>query len=253
MTVRLRDRGDAFVGRALLHVRSPTKLPALIWKNLRYPFTAAARERRRDRRLGIDTVGYVAREELDPITSLAALTSHYEPTPGPIAEHLIRQVAGQASQFTFVDFGAGKGRVTLMAAMYPFARVIAIEHSPRLAATARANAERLVQRNKIVRPIEVILADATQWCLPPEPCVLFFFHPFDASLLRQVAHQIIESHQRTPRKIFLVFYNTEPYEDVFAEFFSPSIFRRTNVTDLPRDRTVTRTDLAAAIFESMPW
>ncbi len=79
----------------------------------------------------------------------------YAPTPGLVAEHLIRRVADRSRQFTFVDFGAGKGRVALLAAKYPFVRVIGIEHSPRLVAAAKENAARFAQRNKSSVPVDI--------------------------------------------------------------------------------------------------
>ena len=42
-------------------------------------------------------------------------------------------------RFTFVDFGAGKGRVLMMACEYPFKQVIGVELSRKLHATASRN------------------------------------------------------------------------------------------------------------------
>jgi SAM-dependent methyltransferase len=238
--------------RMLRHARAPATLPCLIWKNLAYPFTAAAAERRRDRRQGIDTAGILAKGELDPIGEAGALGLDYVPTPNLIAEHLIRRVAPRARKFTFIDVGAGKGRVALLAARFDFARVIGVEHSPRLAAIARQNAVNFVQHNKKAAPIEIVIADATAWHLPAEPSVLFFYYPFELPIMEKVAAHIVLSQQRAPRKLFLVFYNEAPYAEVFAKFFAGPTFRREDVNDLPHDRTAPSWGHRATIFESLP-
>ena len=237
--------------RIARHAGTPKELPSLVWKNLCYPFSARAAERRRDRKMGINTAGILGKAELDAIGDAARLGSDYVPTPSLIAEYLIRRVADRAHQFTFVDVGAGKGRVALLAAKYHFARIVGIEHSPRLVTVARENAARFAQRNKTLAPVDMILADATEWPLPPEPCVFFFYYPFEPSVMEKVAAHIVASHRRAPRKLFLVFYNAQPYESVFAQFFTESLFRRENMTDLPHDRTAPFRDHRAAIFESI--
>ncbi|HVC61783.1 MAG TPA: class I SAM-dependent methyltransferase [Acetobacteraceae bacterium] len=249
---RYRTGLAAVAARITRHGRSPGDLPSLVWKNLCYPFTAGAAERRRDRRMGIDTAGILAKGELDPIGEAASLGIDYVPTPSLIAEYLIRRVADRARQFTFVDFGAGKGRVAVLAAKYPFARVIGIEHSPRLVAAAKDNAVRFAQRNKSAAPVDIVLADATEWPLPPGPSVLFFYYPFESPMMEKVAAHIVASQQHAPRKLFLVFYNEKPYERVFRQFFAHPGFRREEVSDLPHDRTAPFRDHRAVIFESLP-
>jgi SAM-dependent methyltransferase len=202
--------------------------------------------------MGIDTAGNLAANLLDPIGEAAPLGNEYHGTPSLIAEHLIRRVADRGRQFTFVDFGAGKGRMVLLAAKYPFAGVIGIEHSPKLVAAAQANVARFAQRNKLLAPVEIVLADATEWPLPAGPSVLFFYNPFEAPLMEKVAARIVASQQHTPRKLFLVFYNTDPYPHIFERFFAPPQFRREEVADLPHDPTNRYPDLRAAIFESLP-
>ena len=48
-------------------------------------------------------------------------------------------VALKHDDFTFVDFGSGKGRALLMASEFPFPRVTGIEFSPELHAIAQKN------------------------------------------------------------------------------------------------------------------
>ena len=47
------------------------------------------------------------------------------------------------SEFTFVDYGLGKGRVLMLAAEYPFKRIVGVEFSESLDRTARQNLTKL--------------------------------------------------------------------------------------------------------------
>ena len=47
------------------------------------------------------------------------------------------------SEFTFVDYGLGKGRVLMLATEYPFKRIVGVEFSESLDRTARQNLTKL--------------------------------------------------------------------------------------------------------------
>src|SRR5437667_134363 len=181
--------------------------------------------------MGIATAGYLdkSQRQLDLNGNCALLANEYDPTPVLVAEHLIGKVSDRAKDFTFIDFGAGKGRVVVVAAKYSFKTIIGIEHSRNLATTAQENIARFARRNNNAKPMEIVLGDATEWPLPPEPSVLFFFNPFQPALMEKVAARITESQKLTPRKLYLVFYNTRFYEDVFKRSFISSDFRREDI------------------------
>lgn len=84
----------------------------------------------------------------------------------------------------FVDIGSGKGRAVLVAAMYPFRRVIGLELSPSLNAIARANVERSLHRLRC-KDVELVTADATQWELPDDVTVVFLANPYISEPFRQ--------------------------------------------------------------------
>src|SRR5690349_2113077 len=134
---------DMSLSRLLRHARRPAILPGLIWKNLKYPFTAQAAEKRYDRRLGIDTGGWIQPQDLDIDGAAAGRSEAYAATPPRIAEFLIARIAehtGNAiKDFTFVDVGSGKGRVLLIAARFAFRKVVGLEQSSALNAIAADN------------------------------------------------------------------------------------------------------------------
>jgi SAM-dependent methyltransferase len=223
--------------RLLRHARNPRQLPKIIWKNLKYPFTPQAAERRYDRRMGINTAGQVEPSDLGLSPEDAARITLYEATPPAVAEFLIARIAARASGFTFVDIGAGKGRVLLIAAQFPFARVVGIELSSILHAVAGNNIRRFVQSHPVTAPIETILGDASLVPLPDGPLVLFSYSPFRADALRDFAASVRRSYERSRRKIIWIYFNP-----LFAEALDEAIFPIREMLECPRDPLYRYTD-----------
>ena len=67
--------------------------------------------------------------------------------------------------YTFIDLGSGKGRALLLAAMYPFARIVGVEVQPELDAIARQNIERFDEPGQQCHKIESVCADAREYQL----------------------------------------------------------------------------------------
>jgi len=105
--------------------------------------------------------------------------------------------------FVFVDFGSGKGRAILIASEYPFKRVIGIEFSPQLHAMAQRNIAKYQPRKCAV--VESVCADFLECPLPPEPLVLFFFHPCDRASTIRIMTRIAESLRAHPRELYLIY------------------------------------------------
>jgi SAM-dependent methyltransferase len=237
------------MSRLLNHLRDPVRLPGLIWKNLRYPFTPAAAEARFDRALGIDTAGTILNPVAHPDGTAAAFGAGYVGTPVAIAEHLIRKIADHARGFTFVDIGAGKGRVLVIAARHPFARVVGVELADGLCDIARRNAAIVARQRPNGPPIEVVHADATTYELPSGPCVVFLYRPFVGAVAERVVQNIITSFRNNPRPITVLYYTQD-----FPTGLSDPIFRRHEVYNPPHDRMerFKKYGFRAGIFEAFP-
>jgi SAM-dependent methyltransferase len=115
----------------------------------------------------------------------------------------------------FIDIGSGKGRVLLQAARYPFARVIGVEVSEELNRTARANLER--KRARLAcRDIEVVTADAAEYTMPDDATIAYLYYPFAGETLRRTLGHIVESLDRNPRRLTLI-YACPVREEVIGE------------------------------------
>jgi len=104
----------------------------------------------------------------------------------------------------FVDFGSGKGRIVYQAARYPFARVIGVEISEHLSAVARLNIERNRQR-LVCKDVELVTMDAAEFRIPDEMTHAYFYYPFGGETFRRVLDNIVESLDRTPRRLTLIY------------------------------------------------
>jgi hypothetical protein len=107
--------------------------------------------------------------------------------------------------FVFIDFGSGKGRALLMASEFPFKKIIGIEFSPQLNAIANRNVARYSSPTQKCKQIETAQMDFTQFFLPADPLVLFFYDPCDARVLAEVLANVRASWQSNPRPVFLVY------------------------------------------------
>ncbi len=123
---------------------------------------------------------------------LGMFHSAYQPTE-PAAFHemiealqldALQQTAGPGQttinfrDFTFIDLGSGKGRTLLMAADYPFGRIIGVEL--------------LLSLHKIAQK---------------DPLVIFLFNPFPESGMRRVVANLSRSLHAHPRPVFVLYHN----------------------------------------------
>lgn len=106
----------------------------------------------------------------------------------------------------FVDFGAGKGRVLLIASLFRFRKAVGIEFSDELCRVARQNIALFKQKQGVGESIEVAEIDATGYRYSDDENVFFFFNPFSQEILCQVLGQIERSAARNPRQVWLIFY-----------------------------------------------
>jgi SAM-dependent methyltransferase len=135
----------------------------------------------------------------------------YQPTVEEEFAAIMRHFADvDLETFTFIDLGSGKGRALLLAAMFPFARIVGVEVQPELDSIARRNIEAFAENGLRCHRIECLCADAREYNFPPTNLVLYLFNPFPDYVLREVLANLAVSARRTPRSIFVV-YNA-PFE-----------------------------------------
>jgi hypothetical protein len=107
--------------------------------------------------------------------------------------------------FTFIDYGSGKGRALLMASDLPFRRVIGLEFSRELHEIAQKNIRVYKRAAQGSRMVESRCVDFLHFALPPEPCVLFFFDPCSEAIFATVLEKIRQSLVEHPRELWLIY------------------------------------------------
>jgi SAM-dependent methyltransferase len=142
---------------------------------------------------------------------LGVFHSPYQPTEEVLFHEMLGDLSAQPgfnfSEFTFLDLGSGKGRSLLMAADYPFRRIVGVELLPALNRIAEENIAQYHGESQKCFALETVCGDATAFSLPQEPTLLFLFNPFPESGLRQVIANLEQSLLEHPRVVYVLYHN----------------------------------------------
>ena len=198
------------------------------WMALRYALIyalsyKAAADAEYDQQHGTDTGGIVPTRDLDIADDYTRWQANlFLASPARITRYMIEASLADApidpAEYTFVDYGSGKGRSTLVAAEYPFKAAIGVEISAELTAIAEANARR--RQPHCPAPIKFVCADARRYALPQGNLLLHMYHPFGQDILREVLTGISKQAANNPQRRILIPYlfSVTMAKAVFHEF-----------------------------------
>jgi SAM-dependent methyltransferase len=163
---------------------------------------AVKSERLADRILdrGLETSDSAAEPEHDHPDRVA-----YHPSPWYVLPRALRYLR-VSDQDVFVDFGCGKGRVVHQAAKRPFRRVVGVEISPSLAEVAR-NGLTAKRHQHRCRDVEIVVADVGEFEVPDDLTIGYLYHPFQDETFERLVRAIIDSLDRNPRRIRLIYFH----------------------------------------------
>ena len=176
---------------------------------------------------------------LDIESENARYAVRYQPSPDNLVTEILQSLPIDYRKFTFIDFGAGKGRVLLLASQLPFAAVIGVEFSSELCKIASENISKIPPERKSARSIECIYNDVTDYPLPDTSLVCYFYNPFDQPVMQTVANKLASSLKGNQRDIYIIYidpqhralFDSEGYWDIMKDnqFY---IIYRTNLAKL---------------------
>jgi hypothetical protein len=112
-------------------------------------------------------------------------------------------------EFNFIDLGSGKGRVLLMAADYPFKRIIGVEFMPALHRAAQKNISGFASDRQRCRQIETLCMDARDFQFPSVPLVVYLFNPFSESTFALILENLRRSIEGSARPVYIAYRFTE--------------------------------------------
>jgi SAM-dependent methyltransferase len=157
-----------------------------------------------DRKYGVETRGQIRSEMLAVVGTHGRGAADFLSTPVRTILRTLECLPKDVSDFTFVDFGCGKGRALLLAQTRNFRRVIGVEHAPALVEIAERNISSWRGKREC-RDVQALCADAATFPIPAEPCVLYFFAPFDWPVLEAVIANIGASLKARPRPMLAIY------------------------------------------------
>jgi SAM-dependent methyltransferase len=115
----------------------------------------------------------------------------------------LRAAAADFARFTFVDFGAGKGKVCILAARLGFRQIIGVEFEAALIDIANRNLDRALSvEQRAATAIHYM--DALEFSFPETDIVAFFFNPFTASVMAPVVAKL-QRHAEAGFAVYVIY------------------------------------------------
>ncbi len=148
--------------------------------------------------------GYVPLETLTIDSPNRPFGHAYHPIHRLSFNWAMAQIPDDLRDFTFVDYGAGRGRALLLAALHPFRRIVGVEFARELQDDATMNIAQFPRSLMKCRDVDCLLMDAVDFPIPDGKGVFLFNDSFDHEVLETVLARIISSYRDNPRRIYLV-------------------------------------------------
>lgn len=193
--------------------RSLREIAGLIGKNVAHGIKALSPRALRiradnlafDRRWGIDTMGTCNLSALQIDPQLARHGVRYQASDGDLMLNILDRLPIVHSDFNFIDFGSGKGRIVLFASQRNFKKVYGVEISPELVSIAKRNLESFKEKNEKIAPIKMICSSAEKFEIPDGNIVCYFYNPFDKTIMRPVVENLENHFSRGGATIYVIY------------------------------------------------
>jgi hypothetical protein len=157
---------------------------------------------------GVETTSVVDLAELNINSPNWIYGTLYEPVREPQQlERVLRALPIAHEDFSFIDFGSGKGRALLVACRFPFRAVIGVEFCQNLHDVAQRNLQSLVLKTKQCRDLRSVCMDAADFIIPEEPIVVFLNNPFVGPVLDRMVANLRRSLEQVPRSCFVLYFH----------------------------------------------
>jgi len=153
-----------------------------------------------DRPNGLDTADEI---DLEALGFDSKDRVRYEPSGwGDLKRCLPRDEV--SNDDVFIDFGAGKGRVLIEAAQFPFKRIEGVELAPQLVEVAKTNLA-TDQRKRSCDDITLTVADVLEYEIPNDLTVAYLANPFRGEIFAKFIERLLEAYDRHPRPLRLIY------------------------------------------------
>jgi SAM-dependent methyltransferase len=174
-----------------------------------------------DWRYGTETRDYVETDALR-VDSIHKRDGHrYGPLQIPFFMKVFGANGPIRDRTYYVDYGCGKGRTLMLAALVGFREIVGVEYSEELCNSARRNIAAFRARTGSTARFEVIHADAVDFDLPESGAtqVCVFYDPFEPIVLEKIVTKIEASLRRAAREVYIVYFHcSESHQRVLSRF-----------------------------------
>ncbi len=188
-----------------------------------------------DKKYNVDTCGSIPLHELTINSKNAKSGVIYDPVPIKTLRYVFSSISINFSEYTFIDFGSGKGRIILTASEYPFHQITGVEFATELHKVAIRNIASYTNSKQKCFDIQSIHTDAVDFEIPQMKCLFFFYAPFAPDIFLQVLENIKQSYLQHPREM-LILYITDPISHpISSDEIKESGFKQVRAEFLPFD------------------
>lgn len=195
MAVSLRKRGmRGTADRALYYV----------WL---YLTPGGSRERHFDLRFGVETSGVISSGALGSAMPNSIYATEYSTASPRRFMRILQELGLNYSDWQFIDIGAGKGKVMLLASQFPFKQVIGVEFVPALARIASDNIKAYRNPAQQCQCMSVVCGDAAEYQIPVGKSIIFLNNPFFGPVLERVMGNIGNAVCKHGSEVYVVYWN----------------------------------------------
>lgn len=163
-----------------------------------------------DIRYGVQTTDVIDPPEFQKRLEQVTDANGYEPITFSYFERMMDAIgADELRGYWFVDLGSGLGRALMLAADYPFERIVGVEFVDFIHEVASDNVQSFLENTGKPDNFDLQCIDAAQYDWPDRPTVLFLYNPFGPRKMNQVLDALEASLERHPRPAFVLYRNPE--------------------------------------------
>jgi Histone methylation protein DOT1 len=167
-----------------------------------------------DEATGLDTSGYIHGSQLqsghpNDLYSVAYYSSSPSLAQGVLDRWRETPEIRPVEEYTFIDFGSGKGRVVLIAAKQRFRMCIGVELNPGLSAVAAENMKLWQESGNALSPMQGLCQSATEFQFPDSPCVIYLYNPFTTTVMTDFLDHIARTFSGRPGELDFLYVNPE--------------------------------------------
>jgi SAM-dependent methyltransferase len=180
-----------------------------------------------DQAYNVNTSGYVPADKIHADPKVQDVTHPYAPVQ-PSVIRAILTALGDVTDYTFIDYGCGKGRATLVATEFPFERIIGVELSSSLADVARMNAAVFANRFPDRTKIEIYAQNVLDFEPPGSTLAIFVYHCFGRPVWAEVMKKLEAGLAAGRyRNLFLIYCNPVFWQGLDASPYFTRWFAKT--------------------------